>query len=157
MTYIPDMTPCTYFPIARGESLLAVGWLEDTNEFPVGKVPTAFYRRLEQLVVDPWQPIVAVGLHQCSLCQSDGAYGNANIFVPSNGRILVAPALILHYINCHHYCPPEEFVQAVLVCPDTRSMDYKKKLLANGREFLKAVRKRGAAADTIPRGTELEH
>ncbi len=139
MTYIPDMAPCTYFPVAKGTPLVAVGWLEDGNEFSKGSVTEAFYRRLEHLLREPWQPFVAVGVHQCSLCQFDGPVGTANIFVPSNGRILAAPALILHYVDCHRYRPPEEFVQAVLECPDMRSMDYKRKLLANGgRVFLQA-------------------
>ena len=156
MPYFPDMKPCTYFAIAGGDYLLAVGWLEGGNEFPTGNVPEAFYRRLEQLLADPWQPFVAAGFHQCSICQFDGVAGGANIFIPSSGRILVAPSLILHYINCHHYRPPAEFVQAVLECPDIRSMDYKKKLLAHGRGFLKAVRKLHVA-DTIPRATEPGH
>ena len=115
--------------------------MDDGNDFPVGTVPEAFYRRLTELLRDPWQPFAAAGMHQCSLCQFDGATGTANVFVPFNGRILVAPELILHYINCHNYCPPEEFVDAVLECPDTRSMDYKRKLIANGgRPLLRAKR-----------------
>jgi hypothetical protein len=40
--------------------------------------------------------------------------GNGEIIVKGeDGRRYAAPTLILHYIEAHHYLPPEEFIQAV--------------------------------------------
>jgi len=43
-----------------------------------------------------------------------------------------------HYINAHRYLPPNEFCEAVLSCPPTQTMEYKRRFLENGgREILK--------------------
>jgi hypothetical protein len=136
MTHIPDMTPCDYFPFEGATDLVAIGWLENGQDYSTGPVPEEFYRRLEELLRDPWQPIVTAGTDECSLCQFEGTRGTANLWVPFSGRVFVAPELILHYVNCHHYQPPDEFVDAVLECPDTRSMAFKRKLIANGGGYI---------------------
>jgi hypothetical protein len=59
-------------------------------------------------------------------------------FIPSNDVVYVCPELILHYINAHGYSPPREFCEAVLACPDIRTMEYKKRLLAAGLRVLSA-------------------
>jgi hypothetical protein len=52
----------------------------------------------------------------------------------------VAPELIVHNIAAHWYKPPDVFIEAVLACPDMRSMEYKKAILNNrGRELLKSM------------------
>ena len=73
-----------------------------------------------------------MGVHECELCQFQPAEGTANIFVPYQGNIYVAPELIVHYIAAHRYKPPQVFVDAVMACPTMNSMDYKKAVLANG-------------------------
>src|SRR3712207_9113012 len=42
-----------------------------------------------------------------------GVRGSANLFVPTEGFVYVAPAMILHYIRDHRYAPPEQFRTAV--------------------------------------------
>jgi hypothetical protein len=44
-----------------------------------------------------------------------------------------------HYVDAHHYLPPKEFVQAVLRCPPTDTMEYTRLLLANGGRTLLAA------------------
>lgn len=53
-------------------------------------------------------------------------------WLTDGSRIFVCPEVILHYIACHHYRPPDPFLAAIAACPDTNSMDYKKLLLASG-------------------------
>ncbi len=79
-----------------------------------------------------------MGWHDCDFCRvSSGPrqltldnvsvdLGNTNLFIPAGDRLLVAPSLILHYIDAHEYSPPTEFCDAVLACPEMRSMDYLK-------------------------------
>jgi hypothetical protein len=50
--------------------------------------------------------------------------------VPYNHTLFVAPELIIHYINAHHYRPPEIFCEAVLGCAPMRSQDYRRALAA---------------------------
>jgi hypothetical protein len=128
--------PCTYFP-AAAEHILAVGWLEASSPFSIGNTPANVFNRLKELTRDPWQPFVFMGIHSCDLCQFEGEKaGAANVFIPHQSKIYVCPELITHYINAHSYRPPDEFCDAVLACPDMRSMEYKRLLIACKGEVL---------------------
>ncbi|MFC3195969.1 hypothetical protein ACFODZ_17090 [Marinicella sediminis] len=129
--YIKDLEQCDFLPI-KEDFILAVGWLDKNYDFNKGSVSIEFYKKLKELCNNPWQPFVSAGMHKCNICQFDGPVFNSNIYLPENDKIYVSPVAILHYINCHHYSPPNEYVNAVLNCPDISSMEYKKKLLSNG-------------------------
>ena len=60
--------------------------------------------------------------------------GHSNLFVPGEGCIYGAPSMIAHYIQAHGYGPPEEFINAVLRCPDMQSEAYRDLCIANGGE-----------------------
>ena len=110
--------------------------MDKDQAFPIGDTDRDTFERLRELLKDPWEPCVSVGWHECELCQFEGERGVSNLFVPGNGVIYVAPALITHYINSHKYLPPSEFIDAIMRCPDIRSMNYKKAILANGGRVL---------------------
>ena len=134
--YIPDLSPCDYFEIFKhGGHLLAVGWL-GRGDYTRGPVDRRFYEKLKLLLVDPFPTVHFCGFHECEICEFNGARGGKNAFIPGNGCIYACPELITHYINCHSYLPPKEFIDAVMDCPEMRSMEYLKKLLANNGRFL---------------------
>ena len=132
MTTYPDLDPLPYFGAECADSLRAIGWLGSGHRFTKGPISADTYDRLKQLLVNPFQPLVAFGFHTCDLCQFEGESGSANLFVPADGFLFVCPELILHYINAHHYQPPQAFCDAVMICPDTRSVEYKRSFLVNG-------------------------
>lgn len=133
MSWYLDLSDLTEFGVNASICLKAVGWLERGKDFPTGNADKQVYDRLVELLEDPYQPVVAMGLHECDLCQFPGQHmGTANLFVPGNDTIYVCPELILHYVDAHWYSPPEEFCRAVLACPPTRSMDYKRLFLNGG-------------------------
>jgi len=145
MSYFPDLSP-----YGRPE-LIAVGWLEAGKPFSQGDVSEGFFDKLTELLVDPWEPAISCGLHRCQFCRFSGGPGGfrykdrdiilgaSNLYVPDRGKLLVAPSLILHYIDAHGYSPPKEFQDAVLRCPRMRSMDYLKALLQNApKGFVKS-------------------
>ena len=136
MTWFQDLTRCSYFGEECGFSLRAVGWLERDKAFPIGLVNSPVYSRLCELPRNPWQPMVSMGSHVCSLCWYEGAAGSSNLFIPGNGIVFVCPELIVHYMDAHGYAPPQEFCQAVLACPPMHSMQYFKEILANGGRSL---------------------
>jgi hypothetical protein len=114
-------------------TLLAIGWLTPDCPIPSGPVSREVYDRLKGLLRDPWQPVTFLGLHDCGLCRFNAeARGHFNLFVPAKKAVYVCPDLILHYMNVHGYAPPQEFCEAVLRCPDTRTMEYKRLLLSAG-------------------------
>ena len=137
MAYYEDLSPCSYFGAHCTAVLRAVGWLEQGLPYSKGRVDEAVFRKLELLLNNAWQPMVCMGYHECSLCQFTAeARATTNLFVPCDGHIFVCPELITHYINAHHYQPPDSFCQAVVDCPTMRSMAYHKKLLACGGHSL---------------------
>jgi hypothetical protein len=143
MVYYPDLTRLDYFPVGETTILKAVGWLSIGQDFKTGQVSHIFFERLQELMKFAWQPFQSMGVHLCELCQfaeyEQTPCGNKNLFIPFDGVIFVAPELILHYVNAHHYLPPQIFIDAVMQCPEMGSMAYKKAVLANGGRGLSRV------------------
>jgi len=142
---LKDLSRFTYYPGIDSGSLLAVGWLGKTSKFTAGSISPNFLQRLASLISDSWlAPFASAGWHDCELCAPGTRSANwigeieiasashREIFVPYEGRIFVSPESIGHYVACHRYCPPKEFIVAVETCPPVRSMDYKKLLLECG-------------------------
>ena len=135
MTHYPDLSPCTYFP-HHEDRLLAVGWLEAPG-FPTGIVDASILDKLCRILNAGWEPVALGGWHTCSICAEPStgperfshrgqtfSVGIANLFVPSPTDLYVAPSLILHYIDIHHYLPHSQFIDAVAQCPDPQSQQY---------------------------------
>jgi hypothetical protein len=152
----PDLTSIWLPPSEGSPKLLAVGWLEPGYDYQQGEVGEEFARKLVDLLVNPWQPAMAMGRHPCGFCRLSGGpasfrFGNlasssevrmgvSNLWLPAEGFLFVAPSLILHYMDAHGYSPPDEFQAAVIACPPMRSMDYLKALLKNGpKELIPSV------------------
>jgi hypothetical protein len=146
MSYFDDLAPCSYFGDKFSENLRAVCWLSRNKPFSRGRVSEAFFKRLCQLLQNPWNPFYFLGVHECEFCRFTQGFGgdsqfwdytvkrisNKNLFIPGDGFIYVAPESITHYIDAHEYCPPEEFCRVVMECPEMQSMDYLKAMLNNG-------------------------
>jgi hypothetical protein len=144
MTAFEDLSPCTYF--GRWEEVLvAVGWLDATRDYSRGPVREEVFAALTRLLVDPWQPAVLSGHAECSFCRFskgpsqlryDGKIvilGANNVFVPAGkAGLFVAPSMIIHYIDAHQYSPPDAFQEAVLRCPEMKSVPYLKEVMATG-------------------------
>lgn len=136
LTHFNDLTECNYFGEVSASSLRAVGWLTIDKPFVTGPMDKDVFVKIKELLRDHWQPMVTLGVHHCDLCQFDSPCGSANLFVPNGDLIFVCPELVVHYIAAHHYRPPDEFIEAVVNCPMTSSMQYKKLLLKSGGRTL---------------------
>lgn len=105
---------------------LNAGWLDSAYQFAQGNVSDGFLDRLFEFCQHPVR--LMRGIHICQFCspKPEGAakiyrngttawVGSGEIRVRGRGRICyAAPTLIYHYIETHHYLPPEEFIEAVL-------------------------------------------
>jgi hypothetical protein len=111
--FFPDLgTDCQ---VGSHPNLRAVGWLSKKQPYSRGEVNTGLQAKLAEHVKTAWQPIMAAGLHECEFCE---LYRHShNVWVPSKTVVYVAPAMIVHYIGEHAYCPPKEFLEAVDACP----------------------------------------
>jgi hypothetical protein len=65
-----------------------------------------------------------MGWHSCELCRVAPARGVYNVWIPSDAALYVAPELVVHYIEAHQYRPPDEFIAAVLACPEQGTAEY---------------------------------
>lgn len=160
MAYYADLSSCDYFIKPEPPDLLrAIGWLDRNKPFSKGKVSREFFMKLCHLIEEPFYPPgwpVCMGAHHCTLCRfqftnghSESHFGNFRVMtydnrfvlIPGNGFLYIAPVHIAHYIDAHRYQPPEEFCQAVLICPEMRSVAYYQSLLINGGRTLTITRK----------------
>jgi hypothetical protein len=104
------------------DSAVNVGWLSPDHEFTKGSVPDEFITALRQLVRAPKNQ--CWGWHECEFCPPSPrrprasvgpTCGNGEMWVlGGSGRTLVAPVLILHYVEAHQYQPPAEFLRACI-------------------------------------------
>jgi hypothetical protein len=137
VVYIPDLAPRDYCGFADGNTLRSVGWLELSHAFTLGPIDEDLLYRLFVLAEDAWQPIAFCGYHACEFCSAPKLFGTevafkgrrltvgtANLFIPGNGVVYVAPSLIIHYLLAHQYQPPTEFVDAVRACPGMLTPEY---------------------------------
>lgn len=129
MTYIPDLSQCTY--VGDSPNLVAVGWLDAPHPFTSGDAPDGLVDRLGALIRDAWNPFYFMGYHACTLCPENELWslnnkplGCANLWLPGDEVIYVAPSLVIHYIYNHSYLPPQEFIDAVERCPAMGSVEY---------------------------------
>jgi hypothetical protein len=136
MAYFNDLEECNYFGPEHAHTLRSIGWLANDQRFTTGATPAHAFAVLKELLVNPWQPAVVSGIHECELCQYDRPAGCNNLFVPNGATIFVCPELIAHYIAVHRYRPPDKFLSALMACPNTRSLEYKKRFLASGGRAL---------------------
>jgi len=149
MSWYEDLTPCLEVDDGSAK-LIAIGWLEKEHPYTKGEISEEFFERLCTLLQNSWRPPFAtLGVHFCTLCRFTGAngttrfwnyeiqgYSSSYLFIPANGIIYVSPLSIAHYIDAHEYCPPKEFQDAVMACPEMKSIAYLKALLANGGRAL---------------------
>jgi hypothetical protein len=151
MAWFEDLSPCDYFGEEYAADLRAVGWLSRGHPYQTGSVPRALFDKLCQLLRQPWTPVSFMGYHECEFCRFTGGASTsvtidsspfvvpgqscANLFVPGERLIYVAPESIVHYIDAHGYRPPDEFVDAVMRCPRMSSAKYFGAIRANGGEF----------------------
>lgn len=80
-------------------------------------VPPDFYPKLMEHVRHRWQSVFFCGKQECKLCFWNPYSESANLWIPTERVIYLAPAMISHHIKSHRDKPPEEFVDAVFRCP----------------------------------------
>lgn len=154
MAYYEDLGRCDYFGyLAPAGELLAVGWLDHIHPISTGDVPPEVMARLLDFLREPWDLGNFWGSHLCEICRPEGiklgrnpsreevaeelnrearqfsevpGLGIDNLFIPVPGSpdVYVAPSLIVHYIRYHQYCPPIQFQEALMKCPEMNSPAY---------------------------------
>jgi len=136
MTYFEDLTPYSYFfneSLFCGLPVLNVGWQQFPHPLPVGETPSGFADRLFGFCARDKLVSLMGGHQDCYYCGATWAQqlkelhtplGNGEIRVLGEQVVYAAPSLIYHYVAAHGYCPPPEFVAAVMTgpAPDSQAM-----------------------------------
>lgn len=158
MTWYPDLANCDYFGAEVASKLKSVGWLASGNPLATGRTAPELFNKLKEYFRDPWQPVVFMGVHECEFCVYEpDARGGKNLFIPGDGFLYVCPQLILHYMNCHSYQPPEAFIVATMQCPEMRSREYHRLLLNNGgRELIAHFRSKSELATSANASSDTD-
>ena len=122
--YSPDLA--TECQVAAGAAVHSIGWLERGHDFRRARALPAFVAQLRSHVTDGgrWLPVVSAGIHTCDLGGCERASGAQHVIIPSHTCVYVAPELVLHYVEQHDYAAPQEFVDAVIACPEQSSDGY---------------------------------
>lgn len=77
-----------------------------------------------------------VGPHFCDLCPSTRRVsGVANLLVPGEHAVCVAPELIAHSVEQHADRPPDQVIAAMMTCPQMNSPEYHAAIARNDRPF----------------------
>lgn len=114
--YYDDQQKKTY------REVLAVGWLDVNHPFYRKISDEVLLNKLKSLL--PKSSIKRTrGLFYCPFCNKRATIdingklhnlGDSEIWIPINGKyIFVAPDMILHYIEIHHYFP-QKFIEAII-------------------------------------------
>ena len=130
MAFYPDLSVYRYLhdPVVNGTAL-NVGWLDRDHAYTKGVVSIDILRRVFEICTNLQGK--TRGYHQCQFCslsflpsglgvvvRMNGEklrLGSAEMRVEFEGKIFVAPNMILHYMKSHKYLPPPEFINAVMV------------------------------------------
>jgi hypothetical protein len=88
-----------------------VGWLDKSQPFPTGDVDPEVVARLKQGLATGGHVHFMYGFHTCDFCRE--ATGTAEIWYALDDVIYAAPTMILHYIEAHHYRPPDVYLDAI--------------------------------------------
>jgi hypothetical protein len=125
--YFEDLTPYEYDRKTSDPNIVNVGWLSRDHAFQTGDVSSEFLEALRTLVASPVN--LCRGYHFCEYCPQPETFvrnglrmmdpqpeisGNGEVRITgTDGRTYVAPVLVRHYIEAHHYRPPDAFIDAV--------------------------------------------
>ena len=91
-----------------------------------------------------------MGSHICRYCTSDKAESTGDVIMYfTNGYTVVAPDMILHYVDAHGFVPPTELVDAVM----NSEIDLEKKF--SMADYVNEDLKVGYLSGEIPQDGEL--
>ena len=121
--YFKDLSKYKY--VGKADNSLNIGWLSRCHKFKTGEVPEEFVNKLWKYLRYPVQ--VCRGFHVCELCKepyngplivkNKGTLRKTGYYEMriwgKDGKIYAVPSLIYHYVTCHNYKPPQEFIDAV--------------------------------------------
>jgi len=128
--YFDDLSTYSYHIKEPMQNVLNIGWLNERFPYKKGNVSEEFKEKLIRLflsdgVFNPEVGLIRGGNHCCELCgakptrlERDGrekVLGASEIWIGGKDAVFyAAPSMIIHYVLEHQYCPPVEYIDAVM-------------------------------------------
>lgn len=150
LTYYTDLSPYEYCGPNPEIEMLNVGWLSKGRTFGKGNVPGRFIARLECIAtysVNQMRGFYFSDFVETSqivkyeIGNENYLLGDAEICVfSSDKKVYCSPNLILFYISELGYCPPESFIEAVMMGPIPPEDDYFLRLDELGMDWRRTTR-----------------
>ena len=133
MAYFKDGSDYEYSHYAMYPNTVNVGWLAAGESFKKAEPSPALLAALREFCTISMAQ--KRGLHRCEFCEDHPLFlhldsgtefyiGSSEIRVFGDQKIYAAPTLIYHYVQKHHYAPPDDFIDALLHGPQPRSTEY---------------------------------
>jgi hypothetical protein len=112
-----------------------IGWLDQSHPFLKKEINNDFVEKLKKAILNTYKGSYSCdivvdklrGSYACPVCGEHGLrisngqesfpLGSAELWIPDNkvkGHYFATFDLIIHYVEDHDYCPPQEFIDAVL-------------------------------------------
>lgn len=126
----------TSYSLNHFENAKNIGWIYGTENYDKGNVTSQFIDSLWMYVKNPFNETREN--RGCFICCANStireksssndfaALGSSEIRVISEDgkEKYAAPSMILHYVIEHNYCPPSDFIRAVIDGPKPGSYEY---------------------------------
>lgn len=131
------------------KAVLNVGWVDIHAVYPKGTVPSSFLSKLSEIMqlpagapFDPFMETIRE-LPHCEACgdirylrTDEFVRSNSELWIPTAELIYASPLVMVHHITDHGYCPPAEYIEAVLAVELDQRFDsytvYKERLFECG-------------------------
>ncbi len=124
--YYQDLSQYRYLLKTPLSDVLNVGWLVEGHPYAQGDVDDWVLPKLAAVILAsaPFDAHVnrMRGSHPCSLSRNCAkpvtfetrgravTLGASELWIPARQRMWAAPSMVYHYIEQHHYQPPELFI-----------------------------------------------
>lgn len=136
--FYPDLSDYQYNLASPIEKVKNIGWLEKPHPFSEGLSEPFFVKKLFSIIKYKEFNIYR-GVQDCYYCNHDDFIygfsdndevflGHGEIWVPSITKdiIYTSPTLMYHYIEKHHYLPPQDYIDSVMAFDLNSDWDGKK-------------------------------
>lgn len=125
--WFEDLTQCNYF--ANFFPSMAVGWLKNGKPYTTGETSKEIVEKIYEFNKTSGMYYRFCGYHVCDFCDYVNIeLGATTILIVYEDKVYACPALIIHYIEAHQYCPPNEFIQAVQNYDHEKALEYFEKI-----------------------------
>ncbi|WP_025698332.1 ankyrin repeat domain-containing protein [Paenibacillus durus] len=123
-----DYKDLTCYSLQHFENAKNVGWINKKEDFHKGSVTKEFIEKLWGYIKYPLNTVRDANESKVMLFNGEKVtlgFSEIRVMSEDGKNRFAAPDLIFQYVMEYNYCPPKEFINAVLSGPGPYSLEYK--------------------------------